>query len=350
MTLTEKRRVFRSSLFVLAIVCSTCASDRLVHADLDSTFAARVMNFMILNQDSESTEAETIQPSAVDSATDESKAPTAIQPSRSLAESELPPSRRLLAEGTFVISRRARISHAGSTRAWIVEFANEPGSSVLPPMLLMPSQRLQRLESVLEDLEHEPLSLEVILSGETYVYSKRNFLMLTSMPRLVAKSSDSDSSSGSDEQSSEPEGPTTEAERMIRELEEDSLVLPILQPANADIESPLNHGDEVGDEQRKDRQTHSEGTYIFQRSARLIRSGIGGPWTVVFESDDGGESEDAPLIVLPCQLLETLRKRAGQRGDGFRFLISGNIYRYHHTSYLLPTVTQIPYERANLSP
>lgn len=284
---------------------------------------------------------------------------------------------RLVPEGTFVISRRARISPAGGTGAWIVTYQNERGVATLPSMFVMPSRRLQRLESTLSVAEsserptRRDRSVEAIVSGEVFVFQHYNFLMLTTMPRLLATTDESvknapqaaaDSAKTESEAESKPgtekQADTTDnnasagVEEMIRDLESGGPIAPILQrPSSQD--APAETENERQSQSRRnskpDASTLAEGSFIVKRAVRLVRSDSNGAWTVAFESDRDGMQE-APLVVLPCRLLEGLQSWAGRLGEAFRLNISGQVYTYQGQGYLLPTVMEIPYERDNLSP
>jgi len=285
--------------------------------------------------------------------------------------------KRLVPEGTFVISRRARIAPAGRTGAWIVTFRNERGVAALPSMFLMPSRRLQRLESTLSVSESSEgptgrdRSIDAIVSGEVFVFRHYNFLMLTTMPRLLAETDESSENATQGEadaaktdsgaESKPPNDQDADAtknnasadvEKMIRDLESGGPIAPILQrPSSLDAPSGENRNgrSQTRRNSKPDASTLAEGSFIVKRAVRLVRSDSNGAWTVVFESDRDG-LQDAPLVVLPCRMLESLQSRARQLGDAFRLSISGQVYTYQGQGYLLPTMMEIPYERDNLSP
>ena len=239
----------------------------------------------------------------------------------------------------------------------------------------MPSRRLQRLESTLSVAESSEgstgreRSVDAIVSGEVFVFQHYNFLMLTTIPRLLATADESaenasqaadsaktdsgaEAKPGTEKVADTTNNASADVEKMIRDLESDGPIAPILQrPSSQD--APTGAENERRSQSRinskPDAPTLAEGSFIVKRAVRLVRSDSNGAWTVVFESDRDG-MKDAPLVVLPCRLLESLQSRAGQLGDAFRLNISGQVYTYQGQGYLLPTVMEIPYERDNLSP
>ncbi|MFW5652823.1 MAG: hypothetical protein ACOC0P_02155, partial [Planctomycetota bacterium] len=95
-------------------------------------------------------------------------------------------------------------------------------------------------------------------------------------------------------------------------------------------------------------ETVPEGTFIALRSGRLTRSTVGGETIFIFDSDkDGGQ--DPPMVLAPSLLLERMERKAEERTDGLRFLVSGEVLSYRNRNYLIPLMMIEPYERTNLS-
>jgi len=280
------------------------------------------------------------------------------------------PPHHLLPEGTFIISRQATIIKAGATGAWIVNFKNEPGETNLPPMYLMPSRRLARLEkSLTRQPSDKPLSL--IISGQVFVYRNYQFLMLTAVPRLVAPANPTENTPNSETPptdnttpnntpteknttKNQPASPSAsaEVEAMIHELETGGPAAPIIRPTTTplpNVNKKTTNTQNQSATSTPETEPLREGIFINNRLVRMIRSPLNGAWSITFNSD-ASTLQDPPLIILPCLLLQQMEKRAEQSGDRFQIKISGMVYLYHQGKYILPTAMVIPYKQDNLSP
>ncbi len=283
--------------------------------------------------------------------------------------------RRLIPEETFVIGREAVIRSAGESGAWIIIFENGGGQGELPAMFLMPSRRLQRLETALEmkkEVANGEFELRALVSGQVFAYQNYNFLMLTAMPRLQAPAEDEDEEAsevedGTEDESAAADGEggddgeesegvgnaSADVESMIKDLESEGPMAPIFQRPAVDSTARGNgttpRAGKYGETGAANRNALVEGAFVMNRAARLVHTIDTGAWAIVFESDDDGLS-DEPLIVQPCKMLEQMEARAEQLGDAFKLNISGQVFTYRGGVYLLPTLMQLPYERDNLSP
>ena len=90
-----------------------------------------------------------------------------------------------------------------------------------------------------------------------------------------------------------------------------------------------------------------EGEFVISRRGRVVQSGDGQPSLFAFEAD-AKDSPETPMILLPCQLLETMEMLAQQRGDTVQFIVSGQITAYRGANYLLPTMVNTSFESENL--
>jgi len=93
-------------------------------------------------------------------------------------------------------------------------------------------------------------------------------------------------------------------------------------------------------------QLRREGEFIIGRRGRLTPQS-GGRVQFRFEADDQ-QSPEAPMLMLPCRLLETMEKLAEQRGEGLVFILSGQVFVYHGENWVLPTMMKLDFDRGNL--
>jgi hypothetical protein len=90
-----------------------------------------------------------------------------------------------------------------------------------------------------------------------------------------------------------------------------------------------------------------EGEFVIARKGRLVRSSDGLHTLFVFEADSE-KSPEAPMALLPCQMLQSMEDLVGQRGDQLKFVLSGQILVYRGANYLLPTMMTLAEDRGNL--
>lgn len=90
-----------------------------------------------------------------------------------------------------------------------------------------------------------------------------------------------------------------------------------------------------------------EGEFVISRKGRLVRSGDGMHTLFVFDADSK-DSPEAPMAVVPCQMLQSMEDLMGQRGDQIQFILSGQILVYRGVNYVLPTMMTLAEDRGNL--
>ena len=66
-----------------------------------------------------------------------------------------------------------------------------------------------------------------------------------------------------------------------------------------------------------------------------------------FEAD-GRNAAEAPMIVMPCKLLELMEDTVIERGDQVVFLVSGRVHAYRGANHLLPTTMRLEIPSDNL--
>lgn len=90
-----------------------------------------------------------------------------------------------------------------------------------------------------------------------------------------------------------------------------------------------------------------EGDFVISRRGRLVPSTDGARAMFVFESD-GTEMSDPPMVLVPCQTLQSMEDLVSERGARIVFVLSGQILEYRGMNYLLPTMMKLDIDRGNL--
>ena len=260
------------------------------------------------------------------------------------------PGATVLAERTFLTRRPGWLVRAGSGSVVFVpdpidQAENDNGDPTRPPpMRLMPSLELERIESSLGD-QTEPARFA--LTGQVFVYNGRNHLMPTaaaptSEPEPEPEPGPEPADNGQQNDAQQPaENPSIDdIVRQIRDAEGEAE--PGLGAAANVAPDPANDGQEG-----RDQPPLPEGAYLSQRRARLVRE-PGGRLTVAIDNDtpppgqpgETGEPVTSPgsLALLPCTLTESLSESLELVRNEPVLLISGRVYVYRGKSYLLPTI------------
>lgn len=237
-------------------------------------------------------------------------------------------------EGAFVVSERGR-GVALPTGDWAFIFHAGSDGTRRRPMLLMPSQTLQRLQRLLAD---RGVDTPVRLSGQVFVYGSVNAILPSAYTIVrdtetpaTPPSQPSDQTPGektSDEPTrAQPTGDPS-VDELIAQLERQ-------RPRPRALESTSATGEPTPPQATGD--AIAEGTQVLRRRVRLSRSPAGAT-TIVFDTGSAGKaSDDRPLHLLPCRLRERMEGWAGTLGDAASFTVSGVVYSHEGTGYLLPT-------------
>lgn len=81
-----------------------------------------------------------------------------------------------------------------------------------------------------------------------------------------------------------------------------------------------------------------EGDFIIERTGGVTTTGVG---LSVIRFDQDPTHPDAvalpPMVLQPCQRLESMLAALHQQGDRVRFTLTGQVHVYHGVNYLLPT-------------
>lgn len=243
--------------------------------------------------------------------------------------------RRLLAEGTFLARRKGRVVSGPGGRLIFVPDVSErrPGES---PMLLAPCRTLQRLERALRD---EPARNRFSITGEILVYHDRNLLLPTAFARAETESAPADPAS--------PQTPRPEPSPALVNDPDVASLIEALSTGDRGTRA-LGNMPRIEDQSRNDDAARDGGSFsvrqeggsIIRRRARLIRS-ASGAWTLTFDNGTQTGAGDDPLTVLPCRLLMAMERRAEIRGEDLDMIVSGRVFGYIDSGYILPTLYQV---------
>lgn len=236
----------------------------------------------------------------------------------------------LVPEGSFVVRQFGRMRRLVGG-GWAFVFAPDANGRSLPPMIMLPCGALQAMEQIVGPSGR---SAGFVVSGQVFVYEGRNYLLPTLYAQATEPPDDQPVAeaidSGAEPPPTRPHAgdtlrgvPEPSVEELIQRIEE---ATSRSAPAQA---APQKAPDESG--------LLSEGMMIAQRRVRLVRSDQGG-WRVVFDNSAASMHEaDAPLELMACQLVETMRRHSERGGDPV-FVVSGRVFIYAGRNYLMPTM------------
>ena len=120
-------------------------------------------------------------------------------------------------------------------------------------------------------------------------------------------------------------------------------VPPVGPGTGANVDSAVI-GVAPGDKQPKLRR---EGEFVIARRGRIVRAPDAQFFMFVFEAD-APDSQEPPMMILPCSLLESIESIIQQRGDEVVFILSGQITLYRGANYILPTMMKVAVDTNNV--
>lgn len=261
----------------------------------------------------------------------------------------------LYTEGTILNRRTGLLLRAPTGESVFVFDAPADGSEqfALPAMVVLPSQSRARMEQLSEADSRRRFAV----SGELTVYRGRNYLAATSFSR--AQDSDGVSAVELEDGDLTRLADDPSVDELIKALE-DRRDLPrgLMNPRQEMNET----GDRVGGGQGGGRRNFrsqedqlataaaiNEGLLLSRRSARLMRLPGG---ELALALDQGLRAEDSaidaprqlgddPIVPLPCGMTERLERMAQLHGDELEIQVSGRIYGYRATAYILPSLVTV---------
>ena len=90
-----------------------------------------------------------------------------------------------------------------------------------------------------------------------------------------------------------------------------------------------------------------EGEFVVSRRGRIARTRGGRDVMFMFDSVNKDKPEP-PMILVPCEILETMENEVERQGDKISFIVSGQILTYRGANYLLPTMMKVDWNRGNI--
>ena len=227
---------------------------------------------------------------------------------------------RMLTEGSFIVQMEGLV-HRASLGAWIFEPTDLIDEAKIKPLIILPSQTLTRLIQIVGlDAEHNKVSL----TGEVSLYRGRNYLLITAITVDSTDEADETLIELDDSQSgdAQPDSLSQSVQDLIGELEE-------ARTADRAILQPTHTGSFEGG-----RAPVPEGRTFMRRRARLTYLAAG-EIAVTFDNDPD-QVIDAPLVVLPCNLLERMEWVVENHGDSLPVRVSGQSFAYNGRSFIMP--------------
>ena len=285
-------------------------------------------------------------------------------------------------EGEFVVERPGRLVPVEDGLYQVFVFDEVAG---LPPLRPMVLHKCQRLATMQEAVRQRGEDLLFTLTGEVTMYRDVNYLLPTriagtrslqaapgSAPDPAPGSRpapgitpDADPASGPVDAAADPPrpptprppsptlGPDADARDVMDALFEERSPTPQRPDpptggaANQPLRDALTGTGPDASQPDHDTPLLREGEYLVSRAGRLIRGpGVSG---VLFSFEaDAAESPEAPLILMPCRLLELMEDTVAESGDATVFLLTGRVYAYHGANYLMPKLMRQRLDTGNL--
>ena len=271
------------------------------------------------------------------------------------------PSPSLYPEGTFLVGRLG-VLHLIETGDLVFAPAIEPGARGEPVLVLISSTASERLRGMIEPGQ---FTWEGRLSGEVFLYRGRNMLLVSAFAPVAVDRSGSMASAPQNSQETDdttdpaatpsgdaadtPTDPTPPVEMPIDPANDPADQTPgaldprvsalaeellaertIPRAIDPTMDRPLARGQEGPAE-----VVPNDGSLIVRRRARMVRDGSG-RWQIRFDQD--GQTREAALTVVPCQLLELMERQTEREGYSWTFHISGRVVASPGGASIIPTL------------
>lgn len=241
------------------------------------------------------------------------------------------PAYPLLPEGTYLTDRLIRVVPVGS-RATAAVFLRGEDDAPLRPMALLPCSNTQAIEQIALSGDSD-VFFEV--SGQ--VFSSRGLNYFLPLIVRVVTPEDDEPIEEPDASTEAPPSDTPPPPVLADRLPEDDISVEelIKELDAATIPTGVKR---TGDDGRPLALTR-EGGVVTLRRGRIDRAASGAP---IFTFDIGIDPEnpevDPPMGLLPCTLTDEMERVAARRGEHVTFTVSGRVFLYDESNYLLPTM------------
>lgn len=292
---------------------------------------------------------------------------------------------RLRREGEFIIERPGELLSVDDASYWIFAFDPLPGQPDLRPMIVQKCQRLASMQDTIDQRRDGDLGFT--LTGQVHTYRGVNYLLPTAISgtRRLPPGTNTESAAeatqdsettdhfatdfGLDSSSNETPAtfdnagaaggnlpdPIDLMEALLNERSDAPRrtdTTPAALPYNAELDEALQG---IKPKTEAEEKLLREGEYLVNRAGRLVR-GLGGSIggeaaNVLFAFEADGQdpaSAEAPMLIMPCKLLELMEAQVVERGDQVVFIVSGRVYTHRGANYLLPSTMRLEYDLGNL--
>lgn len=256
------------------------------------------------------------------------------------------PTGNRIAEGKFLPQRQGSLRRA-PTGEWIFVFDEVPGQARERPVVLLPNMALARLERAVGAAESDQPAVGVTVSGQVFVFDRREYLLLTTFGLAPPPESAPPPAEAPAAEDAEPPQPAAQGESDVRDLIRSLEVRrgSLTRRTVSAEAQPASSGPGAGEESDED-QTEStaglipEGTLLTRQVGRLVRAETG---ELAFARDNDGDSPgNAPMILLPCRILQRLESMARFNQQERPIELSGRVMAYRGRNFLLPTSYLLP--------
>ncbi|MEM7227895.1 MAG: hypothetical protein AAF432_03685 [Planctomycetota bacterium] len=261
----------------------------------------------------------------------------AVQPP--MPASLVPRRVRLLPEGSELVDVRGTIGRHASLPYWVLEIDDPRSIARDVELFMLPNRRLEEMELVLRTArDNEIVTFEV--TGEVLAYGSRNYLLATSAPQLVMRTAAPEPTTAPEPATTAPDDGEARSDDSIESIMRD------LDEAVGAIPRASDRSDDMMDAAESQTTPIDDGTLLVHRRGHVVRDVRGG-WRFVFDADAHGAS-DPSVTLLPCLQLERIQATLTKRGRSTPMLVSGQVYTYRNSRYMLPMTFQVPRERTRL--
>ncbi|MBX3385112.1 MAG: hypothetical protein KF768_00925 [Phycisphaeraceae bacterium] len=260
----------------------------------------------------------------------------------------------MLAEGSFVAGALG-IPAQGKSGAWYFIFESDqrgPGGISLPAMVIMPGPNLAALERMSGRLTD---SDRLRVTGQVFVYSGLNYLMLMAPPIMEISRSAEPASVPASPPAPKPE-PTpapgepapagdiaAETRGPTRPTQDEPTIQQIIEQLDRRVGSSrrveLPPGGGRAETNGADGSPGLSaplvpGGFLAARRGRLVRSADGAS-LFVLDSGHTGRTE-SPMVLMPSQNLARMESIAAAQGERVTFTVSGDVVVFRGQNHLLP--------------
>lgn len=250
----------------------------------------------------------------------------------------------LVREGAFLANRRGRMAPVDG--GWVYVFDADAEGKAEPTMTLLPCLRLAEMRGLAEG-RHESFTL--VTSGQVFAYRDRNYFLPTYFTTYsAAPAAGPDARETGAPEAASQIAPAKDADPAVGDLLSQMQSRPrpeeAARPAGGSTPLELEAAGRASGLMR-------EGQAIVARKGRVLR-GPGG--VLVFADDNGPSKPETPaptLPLLPCLNLERLESLVADQPGGVILTISGQVFVYEESNYLLVTLFRLERDReGNLIP